>query len=553
MTADNKIFVGLSCVAVVAAAILSAANLYLGDLNQDEGWYLYAAQLVASGQWPYVDFAFTQGPILPLVYSWFEPVIRDFGLAGGRMITAIIGLVSAALAALLATRLAPLRLRAGAALTTFILIGVNVYQSYFCTVVKTYSLTALLLMLGFLALAEGWTRRHAWLMLMAGAFMVLAAGTRTSAGAILPIIFLYLLVARRSAPPLAWLHFGLGATVMACLVFLPFLILAPESFLYCVMQYHTLRHSGGDLMTLAFKVGFLSRLLQAYFVAFSVGVAIVFAKWIWARLRPPCSAIALRDGERGYGGQAREPAVMTAPAATATPAATALMRILWLSIIAITLIHFLAPFPYDDYQVFVFPLLAIAIANAAIRLVDQRGALWLTMAILVVSLGAAGSSPLNQDWFIQGRDRIWWLVKDRSPLQKLRDTAALIRKETQPGDELLTQDPYLAVEANRKVPRGLEMGQFSYFPALSDDQAARLHVFNRAGFERLLRTTEAPMAALSGYALAIQSPNVTPLTPEDQALFTKIVTDRYTPMTNVPCFGQAYTTLKIYQKKDCRP
>ncbi|MBU1855533.1 MAG: hypothetical protein KKC28_00945, partial [Verrucomicrobia bacterium] len=151
MTVNNRIFVGLSLIAVVAAVILSAANLYLGDLNQDEGWYLYAAQLVASGQWPYVDFAFTQGPVMPLVYSWFEPVIRNFGLAGGRMITAIIGLVSAALAALLAIRLAPLRLRAGAALTTFILISVNVYQSYFCTVVKTYSLTALLLMLGFLA------------------------------------------------------------------------------------------------------------------------------------------------------------------------------------------------------------------------------------------------------------------------------------------------------------------------------------------------------------------------------------------------------------------
>ena len=235
-----------------------------------------------------------------------------------------------------------------------------------------------------------------------------------------------------------------------------------------------------------------------------------------------------------------------APAAMAAPA---LMRILWLSIIAITLIHFLAPFPYDDYQVFVFPLLAIVIANAAIRRVGQRGALWLTMGILVVSLGAAGSSPLNQDWFIQGRDRIWWLVKDRSPLQKLRDTAVLIRKETKPGDELLTQDPYLAVEANLKVPRGLEMGQFSYFPALSDNQAATLHVFNRTGFEHLLRTTEAPLAALSGYALAIQSPDVMPVPPEDQALFTKIVTDRYTPMTNVPCFGQAYTTLTIYRKK----
>lgn len=542
MTANNRIFVGLSLVAVVAAVILSAANLYLGDLNQDEGWYLYAARMVAAGQWPYVDFAFTQGPVMPLVYALFAPVIAAGGLAGGRLITALLGLVAAVLAARLAARLVNPELRAGAALTTFILIGVNVYQSYFCTVVKTYSLTALFLMLGFLALTGGWTRRRAGLMLIAGAFMALAAGTRVSAGVILPIVFLCLLASRRFSPPLAWLYFGLGATVMTSLVFLPFLILAPESLLYCIMQYHALRHSGGGLMTLAFKVGFLSRLLQAYFVAFIVGVFIVCTKWAQARAPAAMATPAATDTPTAMA----VPAAMTAPAATITPV---LMRILWLSIAAITLIHFLAPFPYDDYQVFVFPLLAIAITNAAIRLVGRRGALWLTLAILVASLGAAGSSPLNQDWFIQGRDRIWWLIKDRSPLQKLRDTADLIRRETQPGNLLLTQDPYIAVEADRQVPRGLEMGQFSYFPALSDNQAAQLHVFNRAGFERLLRTTEAPIAALSGYALAIQSPEIMPLTAEDQTLFTEIVASRYTPMTNVPCFGQAYTTLKIYRKK----
>lgn len=535
MTANKRIYVGLSCIAVFAAIILSAANLYLGDLNQDEGWYLYAAKLVASGQWPYIHFAFTQGPVMPVVYALFEPIITAGGLAGGRLITAILGLMAAVLAARLATKLVNPELQAGTALITFTLISVNVYQSYFCTVVKTYSLTALLLMAGFLALTEGWMRRHAWLIFIAGVFITLASGTRTSAGIILPIVALFLLKARRSAPPLAWLHFGLGAMVTAGLIFLPFLVLAPESFLYCVVKYHTLRHSDGGLMTLVYKTGFMSRLLQAYFVIFGIGVSVAFAKWALARVPAAMAA----------------PAPMAGPAPTATTAA--LMQILWLSIGAITLIHFLAPFPYDDYQVFVLPLLAIAIANTAVRLVGQRGILWLTMGILVLSLGAAGSSPINQDWFIQGRDRIWWLVKDRSALQKLRDTAVLIRKETRPGDELLTQDPYLAVEANRKVPRGMEMGQFSYFPDISDDQAARLHVFNRAGFEHLLRTTEAPLAALSGYALAIRSPEIMPLTPADQTLFQKIVADRYAPMTNINCFGQAATTLKIYRKSDYRP
>ena len=52
---------------ILVCGILAAANLYLGDLNQDEGWYLYAAGLTAQGQLPYVDFAYTQAPVLPLV------------------------------------------------------------------------------------------------------------------------------------------------------------------------------------------------------------------------------------------------------------------------------------------------------------------------------------------------------------------------------------------------------------------------------------------------------------------------------------------------------
>ena len=52
---------------VVAAAILAVAAVWLGALNQDEGWYLYAANLVSEGKMLYRDFFYTQGPLLPLV------------------------------------------------------------------------------------------------------------------------------------------------------------------------------------------------------------------------------------------------------------------------------------------------------------------------------------------------------------------------------------------------------------------------------------------------------------------------------------------------------
>ena len=67
--------------ALAAALVLGAANLILGELNQDEGWYLYAARLVSEGQILYRDFAFTQAPLLPLAYSLVQPLMEWGGLA----------------------------------------------------------------------------------------------------------------------------------------------------------------------------------------------------------------------------------------------------------------------------------------------------------------------------------------------------------------------------------------------------------------------------------------------------------------------------------------
>ena len=35
--------------AIFACLVLGAASVLMGSLNQDEGWYLYAANLVAEG------------------------------------------------------------------------------------------------------------------------------------------------------------------------------------------------------------------------------------------------------------------------------------------------------------------------------------------------------------------------------------------------------------------------------------------------------------------------------------------------------------------------
>jgi len=498
-------------VTVAFTLVLFAASLWLGEVNQDEGWYLYAGRLAAEGELPFIDFATTQGPVMSLAYAAAWPLVRAWGVAGGRLFTAALGLLTAALAGVLAWRRSGKEFRACAAFLAFAFIGLNLYQAYFFSIVKTYSLSALLLAAGFLALTflEGRGRKVA--AALAGVLLALAAGVRLSAGFAAPVVWVWLLRRRRQGGA-AWVFLGAAALTGAA-VFLPFLILAPEATWFGLVEYHAGREVGGAARALAYKGGFLARLVHAYFV--------------------PLAALAVALAVRPRAVHATRPALP-----------------LWSTVIVISAVHFLAPFPYDDYQVMVFPLFAVALGTLLAGLPAFR----LPHAALVVllSLAAAFSSPRLQSWLVT-RDRIWWPLRTQTPLGRLREAGALVRALSGEDDLLLTQDTYLAVEADRRVPRGLELGPFSYFPEWERARAARCHVLNREMLRALIATTPAPVAAFSGYGLSIRSPSVTALSPAEQAALNALVQSRYTLYTTIPRFGQAETPLRVLVARDQIP
>ena len=267
--------------AAIVALVLFTCNLLMGDLNQDEGWYLYAARLVAEGRLPYIDFATTQGPVMPFVYAVAQPLVDHWGVAGGRFFTAVLGFLSCLSAAWLAAMLAPARQKRAAAFIVFSLIAVNVYQSYFFSAVKTYSLAALLITSGFAALALVERGGGAPVAAVSGVLLALAAGTRTSALVILPIVFLCLLFARRLRPAF-WFCAGAGLTCVA--IFVPFALKAPEALKFALYDYHAARETGGLVHALAYKLGFVSRVAQAYFVAVGAFIAgALYMAFNWCR------------------------------------------------------------------------------------------------------------------------------------------------------------------------------------------------------------------------------------------------------------------------------
>lgn len=549
---------------MVAAVGLYAVALWFGALNQDEGWYLYAGRLVAEGQHPFMDFASTQGPLMAYVYALAQPLVAFWGVAGGRLFTAILGLLAALAAAGLAYRLCRRQTHPSqfwpayvAGLVTFAFLGLNLYHVYFTTLVKTYSLAALLVVLGFLALEGAMCRSRASVaagcaFLAAGCFAA-AAGVRLSAGILLPVVWLglvwfWLRSGRRREGVATLVGFLLGGTVVLLSVYGPFIVAAPAAVRFGLLDYHGGRLVEGLPVLLAYKAGFLIRLAGAYFPLIALGVGC----WV---LR-----VGRLDRRRHF-----EAACMSGAQG---------LRLLVAAVAAVTVVHVVAVFPYDDYQVFMMPLLAVWVGVEFATLLEARaylvattdsnprppaGRLAFSLSIFCfVLLLHSAASPRLQNWLLAERDRIWWPLRQETALQKLQRAAERVRELAECAalapnacntELLLTQDTYLAVEAGMHVPDGMALGPFCYFPDMARRRAERLHVLNRDMLHDVLTTSATPVAAFSGYGLAIRCPEVVELPVDAQTELWDTVTRRYGLAAEIEAFGQADTALRILARQ----
>jgi hypothetical protein len=495
--------------------------------------------------------------------------------------------------------------------------------------VKTYSLAGLLVVLGFLALERAVRAHTGRSAAVAGVLLALAAGVRLSAGILLPVVWLSLLVSwlkgggeKGKASVLIGFLIGGGAALLA--IYVPFMVAAPEAIKFGLLDYHSGRVIGSLPVLLVYKAGFLIRLVGAYFPL----IALEVVAW----------AIGQRGEERKTADSSR------------------LLPIILTSVAMVTVVHLVAAFPYDDYQVFIMPLLAVAVGIGVSRcqlpsrssraLSSFRGCS-LLFVVCCLLLAHSAASPLLQNWLLAERDRIWWPLRTESSLRTLQRAAKTVRelaagegtrigtrigtkigidedrdkdrdndrdkddsvpsppvqrlqRETPstnlslsrrsswskpdpisasspgvlsrrsfstkpevlheagfplptshlpPPTVLLTQDTYLAVEAGLRVPAGMELGPFCYFPDMTREKAKACHVLNREMLHEVLASTDASVAAFSGYGLSIRCPEITQLPIDEQAELWRMVESRYEQVAEIEPFGQADTTLRVFGRK----
>ena len=490
--------------ALLGSAALLAGNVLFAPLNQDEGWYLMAAREVSTGSQPFIDFATTQGPVLPYVYAAFQPLIEHYGLLGGRMITAGFALLTLLNALLCVRQQAEGRdAKRWASVLLVIFIGINCFHAQYTTTVKTYGLAGCLLVLAFLSLIRLYSTQRTLWAILAGILIALAAGTRLSLGAAFVPVGLSLLFQRDRAGKLAWLYFGTAGLAG------PFLLTASEQVHFGLLEFHGARCVENPLLM---KAGFVSRFVQSYFVLSMVALALVLRRF---------------------------------------PGRCPICACLWWTVALISLVHVIAPFPYDDYQTAVIPLLAIVCSTAVTRSLPTTSFPTVTSFVLLASLAAAGASPVLQDWFVIRQDRIWFQTKTQSDLHRLRDTAKSIRAHYPDMDTLLTQDLYLAIEGGWDVPNGFEMGPFSFAPELSRERAETLHLMNIPLLSTFLDQSDLPeLAAISGYGFNINAPSIQEISPAARQEVQRLIQRHYQFLDAHEDFGQQHTRLEIYVRKD---
>ncbi|MHC4478288.1 MAG: hypothetical protein ACYTEL_21840 [Planctomycetota bacterium] len=103
---------------------------------------------------------------------------------------------------------------------------------------------------------------------------------------------------------------------------------------------------------------------------------------------------------------------------------------------------------------------------------------------LVTSLLAwLGPGPMTQDYMPAA----------------LLDTAKFVREHTSANDRVLTSFPIIAIEAEREVFAGLEMGKFAVTSELPEDKARRLHLVTPAMLTELVATEQPGAVILHGF------------------------------------------------------
>lgn len=342
--------------AVASLAVFVPLALARGVVR-DEGFYLVAAQLVAKGRLPYLDFFYPQTPFLPYLYgAWLQ--IFGFTWVAARMLSALAAAATGGLICAEATR----REGPGFGMLALVLyLTCDAALSWF-TVVKPYAVVSFLVLAA--VLATRWTRRlRPWTApVVAGFCLGLAANSRLVVVAAVPVLAVVLARqahdGRSTRTTLGWFAAGLA---LALAPDLPLMATGFAEFWFDNLGYHLIRSDDPTGTGLAGKLEILGAL--GGFGSAGKGSGLQLPLLLWAGL---VSATLARTAHRAI-----DPALWTA--------------------LVLFVAHLLPSPAYVQYFSILVPLLILP----AVALVRQAlaGRAWRKAALAVLAIAYVARLP----------------------------------------------------------------------------------------------------------------------------------------------------------------
>jgi len=219
-------------------------------VDGDEGFYLLASRLVLAGKTPYLDFLYTQAPLLPYVYGMW---MKFMGLTwvSARTFSALLT-VALGLAVYGQVCRESGTLLAG--LSAVLLFATNTLVFAWYPIAKTYSLAGLFLFLAYAIVSRLSPASSPWWMACGGLLLGLSMDARSYVAGVAPVFFWWIIrqseTSRRVSNTL-WFLAGLAIGIAPSAVLFP---LSPDRYLFNNLGYHALRSSAGLIGDLRSKV-----------------------------------------------------------------------------------------------------------------------------------------------------------------------------------------------------------------------------------------------------------------------------------------------------------
>ena len=227
-------------------------------IDGDEGFYLLASRLVLEHKAPYLDFFYTQAPLLPYVYAlWFK--LTGLSWISARTFAA---LQTALLGGLIYAHVSRETQKWLAGMCAVILFASSSLIFAWFPIAKTFPLATPFLFLGYMILTRPKESTAGWWVAVAGLFFALSVDTRSYVLGVAPVFVWWILRQQprlekgetlRQAQGRLWgtrqrLARLLWAAAGFAIGAIPSLILffaSPDTFLFNNLGYHAMRsHSG---------------------------------------------------------------------------------------------------------------------------------------------------------------------------------------------------------------------------------------------------------------------------------------------------------------------